>query len=76
MKPSDTIREAMQADSRSLNQLARESGVNVSTLCRFGQRKRALSQAASDALAAVLGLELQPKRPARAKKRTSKPKGR
>ena len=76
MKTSDALREAMMADPRSLNQLARDCGIDVSTLCRFSHRQRTLSQAASDALAAALGLELVAKQPARAKKRTTKPKGR
>jgi len=73
-KPSDTLREAMRADPRSLNQLARDSGVNVATLCRFVNGKQKLSQTASDTMAALLGLELQPVKPARAKKRTTKPR--
>ena len=75
-KPSDTLRQAMQADGRSLNQLARETGVDVATLSRFGNSIRGLSQPASDALAMILGLDYQPVKPARAAKRTTKPKGR
>lgn len=76
MKPSEALRQAMRADPRSLNQLARDSGVNVATLCRFVNGKQKLSQTSSDTMAALLGLELRPTKPARAKKRTTKPKGR
>lgn len=73
-KPSDTLRQAMKADPRSLNQLAKESGVDVATLSRFGNRIRGLSQPASDALATILGMDYRPVKPARATKpkRTTK----
>ncbi len=75
-KPSDTLRQAMKADGRSLNQLAKESGVDVATLSRFGNSIRGLSQPASDALAMILGLDYRPAEAARAKKpnRTTKRK--
>jgi len=69
-KPSDTLRQAMQEDGRSLHQLARDSGVNVATLSRFGSGIRTLSQAASDALAITLGLDYRPAKQTRASKRT------
>lgn len=68
-KPSDTLRQAMQADPRSLNRLAKETGVDVATLSRFGNRIRGLSQPASDALAMILGLDYRP-----VTKATRKPK--
>jgi len=50
----------MQADPRSLNQLAKDSGVDVATLSRFGNHIRGLSMPAADALAAVLSLDYRP----------------
>jgi predicted transcriptional regulator len=76
-KPSDQLRAAMQSDPRSLNELARQSGVDVATLSRFGNHVGGLSMPAADALAIVLGLDYAPAKPKRkAAKGSTKPKGR
>ncbi len=51
----------MQQDVRSLRELARETGIDVSVLSRFSRRERALSQAASDTLADALDMVLVPR---------------
>lgn len=70
----------MKADGRSLNELARQSGVDVATLSRFGNGIRGLSMPAADALALILGLDYRPLKASRKTRREaskgSKAKGR
>lgn len=54
------LRQAAEASGLSINELARQSGVNLSAVSRFmsGQRDLRLQSAAK--LAAALNLELRP----------------
>lgn len=62
--PSDLLKAAIKIDGRSLNRLAQEAGVNVSLLSRFTTGRRGISATTLDRLAAVLDLELRPRRAA------------
>lgn len=64
------LREAMKRDGRSLNQLARDSDVDVSALSRFQTGERGLGVESAARLAAALGMELNLK-PAARKRRES-----
>ena len=60
MDLSDTIREAMGRDGRSLYALAVDSGVSRGQLVRFFNRQRELTLPAASKLCASLNLELRP----------------
>ena len=62
--PSDLLKAAIELDGRSLNRIAREAGVNVSLLSRFTAGRRGISATTLDRLAAVLDLELRPRKAA------------
>jgi hypothetical protein len=54
----EQIRQAVRDSGRSLNQLSKESGVNVSRLSRFMRGERTLTLPAGLDLCAALGLQL------------------
>ncbi|MDY0170870.1 MAG: helix-turn-helix domain-containing protein [Thermoguttaceae bacterium] len=76
MEPSEALRQAIETCGRSRYRLSKETGIDPAVLCRFVHRQAGLSLDSIDALAAALGLELRPVKPARATKpkRTTKPK--
>lgn len=55
---SDALRVAIQGSGISLQQLARESGVDVSILSRFVRSERTMTLELADRLASRLGLIL------------------
>ena len=59
MTLSDTIRDAMKRDGRSLYALANDSGVSRGQLVRFFNNQRELTLPAASKLCAALGLELR-----------------
>ena len=65
MTLSDTIRDAMRRDGRSLYALAVDSGVSRGQLVRFANAQRELTLPAADRLCKALKLELRPVRRAR-----------
>jgi len=69
-KLSDQLRRFVEeaAEKGSLRQVARDTGIDVSTLSRILSGERAISAAAWNTLGEYLGLELRRIRPARAKK--------
>ena len=58
----DTIRAAIERDSRSLYRLAKDSGVDYAVLHRFANAERDLNLRTADRLCRALGLELRPAR--------------
>jgi len=70
MSITDRLREAMDESGRSRYALAKETGIDGSTLHRFYYEEGGLSADGIDRLAEALGLELTPKRP----KRKAQPK--
>ena len=66
---SNTLRAAVNASDRTRYRICKDADIDQATLSRFMHRKSGLSMEAIDRLAETLGLELQPKQPAR------KPKG-
>lgn len=60
MSVSETLREAIRRDGRSLNQLARDSGCDDSVLSRFMRDERTITARVLDRLCNVLGLDLRP----------------
>jgi len=72
MSLQQQMRDAMIADGRSRYRLSKETGVAAETLSRFYHGERGLSAAAMEKLADALGLELQPVKPARAKRKAGK----
>lgn len=62
MTLSETIRDAMRRDERSLYALAVDSGVSRGQLVRFYNGQRELTLPAADKLCRALGLELRPVR--------------
>jgi transcriptional regulator with XRE-family HTH domain len=56
---TDAIKSAIRDSGLSLNALARETGVQVSSLSRFMRGEQDLVFGAVENLAAVLGLELR-----------------
>jgi len=62
MTLSDTIRDAMKRDGRSLYRLAVDSGVSRGQLVRFFNGDRELTLPAASKLCDCLGLELRPRR--------------
>jgi len=59
---SETIKRAIESDSRTPYRIAQEAGISQSTLSRFVNLGSGLSQDAIDRLSPVLGLELRPVR--------------
>ncbi len=57
---SDILRRALKASDETLLSIAERAGLDHSQLSRFRSGERTLRQAASDALAKALGLELRP----------------
>ena len=57
---SDALRAAIQDSGISLQQLARESGVDVSILSRFVRAERTMTLELADRLAARLRVQLKP----------------
>ena len=72
MSITDQLRQAMDESGRSRYALAKETGIDGSTLHRFYYEEGSLSAGGIDKLAEALGLELKPKRPARKPKRKKK----
>ena len=62
MSITDQLRQAMEDSGRSRYSLAKETGIDGSTLHRFYYEQGGLSADGIDRLAETLGLELQPKR--------------
>lgn len=60
----DAIREAIQKGDKSLNRIARDTGIATSGLSRLMSGERGLSMDAAEQLAKYLGLEItiRPKR--------------
>ena len=59
-KISEKIRQSLVDSGQSLRAIGQEAGVDASQLSRFARGERTLSQAAIDAVAEALGLELRP----------------
>lgn len=59
MSMSGDIREAIAADGRSLSELSRVTGVDVSILSRFQRRERTMTVESADRLVEVLGLKFR-----------------
>jgi transcriptional regulator with XRE-family HTH domain len=59
-KPTETIRCTLLESGKSLSEVAKESGVSVSTLSRFSRRLATLSGDNLDRLLPALGLEIRP----------------
>jgi transcriptional regulator with XRE-family HTH domain len=55
---SGQLRQAIQDSGRSLNTIAKESGVDVGVLSRFVRGERIITSDTLDKVAAVLGLKL------------------
>jgi transcriptional regulator with XRE-family HTH domain len=55
---TETLKEAIRASGRSLNQLAKASGVGSDRLSRFMRGQRSLTSGAIDSLCTALGLRL------------------
>lgn len=62
VRPSQRLRNAINADPRSLRQLATLSGVDVGILSRFVRGERTPTLEQLDRLAPVLHLELRRKK--------------
>lgn len=59
---AETIREAIQADPRTVYRLCKESGVDPAVVGRFVHRERGLNLDTADRLCRVLGMQLMPVR--------------
>jgi len=59
---SGQLRQAIEESGLSAYRLAADSGVNVAAVLRFKSGVRSLTLESADRLAAVLGLELRPKK--------------
>lgn len=59
MSIAAALRVAIQSDGRSLNALARESGVDSGQLSRFLRAERSLTVDSADMLIAALGLDCE-----------------
>jgi len=68
---SGQLRAAVDASDKTRYRLALDAEIDHSSMSRFMHGKAGLSMEAIDRLADALGLELQPKRPAR-KRRAKK----
>ena len=62
---SASLQKAINAYPGSRNSLASSSGVDGAVISRFMNGERSLTLGSADALAATLGLELQPAQPVR-----------
>lgn len=60
---SDQLRQAITAATLSRYRIAQETGISQSALSLFCARKRGLSLKSIDALAALLDLEVKPRKP-------------
>ncbi len=56
---SDTLRAAIQASGKSVNQLAKDSGVAHPVILRFLSKERDIRLQTADKLAECLGLKLK-----------------
>jgi DNA-binding CsgD family transcriptional regulator len=56
------LRAAITASGKSLGQIARESSIDVATICRFIHDKGGLSMAGLDQIAECLGVSLNTSR--------------
>lgn len=59
MNISAALRDAIRIDGRSLNALARESGVDSGQLSRFMRDERSLTLDSADKLIVALGLKCE-----------------
>lgn len=59
-KISEKIRQSLLDSGQSLRSIGQAADVDASQLSRFARGERTLSQAAIDAVAEALGLELRP----------------
>ena len=66
---SDQLRAAIAAADKSMGQIARESGVDISTISRFLHKKGGLSVDGLDRITECLGLTLAPATKDKIKKR-------
>ena len=57
-KLSDQVRQAIETCGKTRYQIAKESGVDAATLCRFVQGRHGLSMETLDRIAECLGLRL------------------
>ena len=57
-KSFDPIRDAIRSDPRSLRELARQTGIDVSALSRFVNGERQMGEEAIGTLCRVLGIQL------------------
>ena len=64
----DQLRDAIEADSRTRKAIGQAAGIDPAALHRFYWGEKGLSCESLARLADVLGLELQPVKPARHKK--------
>jgi plasmid maintenance system antidote protein VapI len=62
---SDPLRAAIRESELGLNELCRKAGTQPASLSRFLNHKRTITIESADGLAAALGLELAPKKPAK-----------
>lgn len=60
-KPEDVLRRAIAESGLSLSEWSRRSGVSLSQISRFVNRKRDFGFASASRLVEVLGLELRRK---------------
>jgi len=63
MKVTDQLRQAIENGPKSRYQLAKETGIDPATLCRFVHQQGSLSADGIDLLAEALGLEVISRRP-------------
>jgi transcriptional regulator with XRE-family HTH domain len=68
-KLTDQLRQAIEGGPKSRYQIAKETGIDNATLCRFVQGKGGLSMDGLDLIAECLGLNLTTERPAPKAKR-------
>lgn len=60
---SDQLRQAIAASPMTRYRISKETGISQSLLSLFCARKRGLSLQSIDALAALLELDLKPRKP-------------
>lgn len=58
-KISDTLRQAIKHDGRSLRAIAKASAVHYSSLSRFANGERGLSLTAVDSVCSTLAMQLR-----------------
>ena len=68
-KLSDQIRQAIETCGKSRYQIAKESGVDAATLCRFVQGQHGLLMDSLDRIAECIGLQVVVKGEAREKQK-------